>query len=66
MHEPNRPSALDRAQAFGVDLATLRETLRLTPTERLQRHQRALDLVLALRAARRPDDPNPPRPTGGG
>jgi hypothetical protein len=41
------------AEQDGVDLTMLRERLRLTPTERLQRHQAALELVEALRNARR-------------
>lgn len=59
-----RQAALDRAEVWGVDLSLLRETLRLTPTERLDRHQRALDLVKAFREAvplpdGPPDDPVP-------
>ena len=49
-------AALDRAEAWGTDLWLLRESLRLTPAERLARHQRALDLVASLRPAA------PPRP----
>ena len=41
------------AEQDGVDLTMLRERLRLTPTERLQRHQAALELVEALRNAKR-------------
>jgi hypothetical protein len=37
------------AEHEGVDLTMLSERLRLTPTERLQRHQMALELVEALR-----------------
>ncbi|MDT0630333.1 hypothetical protein [Rubrivirga litoralis] len=48
MTDADCQAALDRAQAWGVDLSLLRETLRLTPTERVERHQRALDLVTAL------------------
>lgn len=42
---------LRRADEFGVDLSLLRERLELTPTERLERHARALELVEAMRAA---------------
>jgi hypothetical protein len=35
----------------GVDAASVRENLRLTPTERVEKMQRALDLALELRAA---------------
>ena len=41
------------AEQDGVDLSMLRERLRLTPTERLHRHQAALALVEALRNAKR-------------
>ncbi len=41
------------AEQDGVDLSMLRERLRLTPTERVQRHQAALALVEALRSAKR-------------
>lgn len=56
MTDADRQAALDRAQAWGVDLATLRDNLRLTPSERFERHQRALDLVVALRSAAPPSD----------
>lgn len=35
----------------GVDISMLRENLRLTPEERLQKHERALRFVLELRHA---------------
>jgi hypothetical protein len=41
------------AEQDGVDLSMLRERLRLTPTERLQRHQATLALVEALHNAKR-------------
>ena len=37
----------------GIDLSMLYERLQLTPTERLQRHQMALELVEALRQVKR-------------
>ena len=37
------------AEHEGVDLTMLYERLRLTPTERLQRHQMALEFVEVLR-----------------
>ena len=49
------------AEQDGVDLTMLRERLRLTPTERLQRHQAALELVEALRNARRTANRAPSR-----
>ena len=41
------------AEQYGVDLSMLRERLRWTPTERLERHQMALGLIEALRNAKR-------------
>ena len=46
-------NALARAEQDGLDLSLLRVRLRLTPTERLQRHQIALEMVEALRSAGR-------------
>ena len=40
----------------GIDLSMLYERLQLTPTERLQRHQMALELVEALRQVKRGPD----------
>ncbi len=36
---------------FGIDLERLRRNLLLTPEERLEKHQRGLECVLALREA---------------
>lgn len=45
----------------GVDLSLLRRNLKLTPTERLRRHQGTLRLVLEIdRARRRAGFPSPP------
>lgn len=43
--------ALARAEAFGVDLTSLSESLKLSPTERLRRHEEAIEFVDALRRA---------------
>ena len=48
---------LAQAEHYGIDLSLLRERLRWTPTERLERHQAALALAQALRHAKR----KPPR-----
>ena len=54
MQSPASPTEmLAWAEQDGVDLSMLRERLRLTPTERLQRHQAALALVEALQAVKR-------------
>jgi hypothetical protein len=49
------------AEHEGIDLSMLYERLQLTPTERLQRHQMALELVEALRQVRRGRDDVPSR-----
>ena len=41
------------AEQEGIDLSMLYERLQLTPTERLQRHQIALELVEALRQVKK-------------
>lgn len=47
----NEDRALRNAEAFGIDLSLLRQALELSPTERLRRHERALELAEALRRA---------------
>ncbi|WP_372808405.1 hypothetical protein [Pontiella sp.] len=39
------------AQAYGIDLSLIRANLRLSPTERLRRHDRTLNTMKKLRAA---------------
>lgn len=61
---------LVRIEQDGLDLSLLRERLRLTPAQRLQRHQAALALVEALRHAKRkarraPDGAAPDRSVHG-
>ena len=41
------------AEQEGIDLSMLYKRLQLTPTERLQRHQMALELIEALRQVKR-------------
>jgi hypothetical protein len=45
-----RPSAWDQARAYGVDMSQLAANLRKRPAELLQQHQRALAMVMVLRA----------------
>ena len=49
MTDREADEALARAEAFGIDLSLLRESLKLTPTERLRRHEQAVALVQALK-----------------
>jgi hypothetical protein len=41
------------AKDFGVDLSMLRERLRMTPTQRLLRHQQAFKMVDAMRNSKK-------------
>jgi hypothetical protein len=43
-----RCTAVERAIEFGIDITLLLENLKLTPTERIRRHQRALESVVAF------------------
>jgi len=45
-------TAAERAADYGIDLSLIEENLRLTPEQRIDRNQAALDLVKALQAAR--------------
>jgi hypothetical protein len=39
------------AMEYGFDMSLVEDALRLTPEQRLEQHQRALDLVLAVKEA---------------
>jgi hypothetical protein len=45
-------SAAERAEAYGIDLSLITENLRLTPEERVDQNQAALDFAMDLRKAR--------------
>jgi len=45
-------TAAERAQAYGIDLSLITENLRLTPEERMDQNQAALELARALQEAR--------------
>ncbi|MEM6288460.1 MAG: hypothetical protein AAF845_15080 [Bacteroidota bacterium] len=60
MTDADRRAALNRAEAWGVDLSLLRERLRMTPAERLTRHAEALARVQAVRRAADARRPTPP------
>jgi len=50
MNDSNPPkTAVERAVEFGIDISLLIENLKLTPTERLRKSQRALEAILTLR-----------------
>lgn len=45
-------AAAERAQAYGIDLSLLDENLRLSPEERMDRNQAALELARSLQRGR--------------
>ena len=48
---PRKRGAWQAAVDYGIDVSQTRYLLTLTPAERLRRHERALDLVRAMRQA---------------
>lgn len=40
---------VERAEAYGIDLSLIEENLRLTPEQRMDQNQAAIDLMDALR-----------------
>lgn len=48
----NKPSAVhENAEDYGIDVSLIRANLRLTPEQRLRRHDRTLNTMKKLRAA---------------
>ena len=45
-------TATQRAEAYGIDLSLIVENLRLSPEQRIDRNQAALELTSALQEAR--------------
>lgn len=41
----------EEAEAYGIDISLIRANLRLTPTQRLRRHDKTLNTMKKLRAA---------------
>ncbi len=54
---PDAGPAWSAAYQAGVDMSLIEESLRMTPSERLRDHQRALDFVLMLEQSRKTNDP---------
>lgn len=48
---PDAGPAWRAAVEYGFDMSLVEDTLRMTPEQRLEQHQRALDLVLEVKAA---------------
>ena len=49
---PDAGPAWRAACEYGFDMSLVEDALRMTPEQRIAEHQRALDLVLELEAAR--------------
>ena len=49
---PDAGPAWRAACEYGFDMSLVEDALRMSPEERIQEHQRALDLVLELEASR--------------
>ncbi len=48
----NKPDAVhEKAEAYGIDISLIRANLRLTPTQRLRRHDQMLATQRKLRTA---------------
>ncbi len=63
-HERGESDAIRAAREYGIDLSLTDYLLSLTPLERLERHEQALELIRAARAAGREHygfDPRPAR-----
>jgi hypothetical protein len=48
---PDAGPAWRAAMEYGFDMSLVEDALRLTPEQRLEQHQRALDLVLEVKEA---------------
>jgi hypothetical protein len=49
---PEAGPAWRAACEYGLDMSLVEDALRMTPEQRLEEHQRALDLVLEIEAVR--------------
>ncbi|MCU0783169.1 MAG: hypothetical protein MUF81_03805 [Verrucomicrobia bacterium] len=48
---PDAGPAWRAAVKYGFDMSLVEDALRMTPEQRLEQHQRALDMVLEVKAA---------------
>ncbi|HZV36926.1 MAG TPA: hypothetical protein VFB72_20285 [Verrucomicrobiae bacterium] len=48
---PDAGPAWRAAMEYGFDMSLVEDALQLTPEQRLEQHQRALDLILAVKEA---------------
>ena len=51
---PDAGPAWRAAAEYGFDMSLVEDALRLTPEQRLEQHQRALDMMLELKEAGEP------------
>ena len=51
---PDAGPAWRAAAEYGFDMSLLEDALRMTPEQRLDQHQRALDMILELKEAGEP------------
>jgi hypothetical protein len=49
---PDAGPAWRAACEYGFDMSLVEDALRMTPEQRIKEHQRALDLMVAIQAAR--------------
>jgi hypothetical protein len=50
---PERTDPIQKTIDYGIDILMLSENLKRTPTERIRRHQIAINTALMLRKAKR-------------
>ncbi len=48
---PDAGPAWRAAMEYGFDMSLIEDALRMTPEQRLEQHQRALDMILELKEA---------------
>jgi hypothetical protein len=54
VHKPRRTDPIKAASDYGIDVSMLADNLNRSVTERIRRHQIALDTADKLRKAKRP------------
>ena len=57
---PDAGPAWRAAAEFGFDMSLVEDALRMTPEQRIEEHQQALNLLLEIESARELNDQNHP------
>ena len=57
---PDAGPAWRAAAEYGFDMSLIEDSLQMTPEQRIEEHQRALDLLLEIESARELNDQNHP------